>query len=82
MSTYYYLVCEDHDEGLFITDNKGNPPEPEFVKEFFVYHPYGTCNIILKSEHDDFGRVDWAARVKKSNAEFDKLWASYTNTQR
>jgi hypothetical protein len=25
MSTYYYLVCEDHDEGLFITDNKGNP---------------------------------------------------------
>ena len=75
MSTSYYLVCEKHDEGVFITDNKGNPHEREHVEEFMITHLPERCPIVFRSEHYDFGRViDWDARVKKRAKEHEEYW--------
>ena len=52
MSTYYYLVCREHNEGVYITDNKVNPPERKYVTNFFLAHLYKDCVITFESEHD------------------------------
>lgn len=72
MSVYYYLVCDEHKEGVFITDNKGNPPEREHVVEFFMTHLHKGCAIGFRSEFEDdkFDEPDWDERVKQTNAEW------------
>ena len=51
MSMYYYLVCTDHKEAIFITDNKGDPPEREDVKWFLLNHVYPGCPVVFVDEH-------------------------------
>ena len=55
MSEYYYLDCKTHKEAIFITNNKGDPPEKESLKLFLIYHgahtPSHGCEVTLESEH-------------------------------
>lgn len=54
MSTYYYLDCKTHNEAVYITNNKGDPPDREPVKSFLMRHGLGRtspCEVVLEYEH-------------------------------
>ena len=52
MSDYYYLDCKRHEQAVFITNNKGDPPNREDIIYFLIHHGHGReCQVNLESEH-------------------------------
>ena len=68
MSTYYYLDCKKCEEAVFVTNDKGDPPEREDIKSFVIYHTSNECHVALETEHTiEFDHIEnFNMRLKKA----------------